>query len=304
MKDSNKSLLEIIESYLRMIKFSHSIFALPFAGIAVIEVLYKYYFKHSVLNWTKEELIIKVIGIIICMVSMRSAAMGFNRIVDREFDAKNPRTSQREIPAGKISLSNAKLFVVIFTIIFIISAFIINPLAGYLSPIVVLVTFGYSYTKRITFLCHFILGFAIGIAPIAVWVALLNKIEIVSLFLGASLMFYIAGFDILYACQDIEFDKKTNLYSIPAKFGIKKAMWIARISHFISLIFLIFFSYYSKLNIIFYITVFMVGILFFIEHYLVRGGRIENIPIAFFHINSIISTILFFGLLLDRIIFT
>ena len=303
MKSKIIQIFSSIESYLRMIKFSHTIFALPFAGIAVVEILYKYYFKNFILNWTLEELILKIIGILLCMISMRSAAMGFNRIVDREFDAKNPRTSNREIPSGKISLKKAKIFVIIFTIIFILSAFLINTLAGFLSPIVVLITFGYSYTKRMTFLCHFILGFAIGLAPSAVWVALLSKIELEALFLSGALMFYIAGFDILYACQDIEFDKKENLYSIPSRFGLNNALWVARISHVLSLIFLILFSDTSNVNRIFYFTIFMVAILFFIEHYLVKGGRIEKIPIAFFNINSIISTILFFGLLLDRMIF-
>jgi 4-hydroxybenzoate polyprenyltransferase len=297
-----KTIFLVIKNYLRMIKFSHTIFALPFAGIAVVEILYQNYFKNPILNWTKQETLIKILGILLCMISMRSAAMGFNRIVDREYDAMNPRTSLREIPSGKISLKNAKIFVVLFSIIFILSAFLINPLAGYLSPIAIAITFGYSYTKRITFLCHFILGFAIGIAPIGVWIALLGKIELPAIFLSGALMFYIAGFDILYACQDIEFDKKTNLYSIPSKYGIDKAMWIARISHFISLIFLLLFSYYNQLNVIFNLTILIVAVLFFLEHYIVRGGRIENIPIAFFNINSIISSVLFFGLLLDRFI--
>ncbi len=297
------SLLVQIENYLKMIKFSHTIFALPFAGVALIEIFYKNYIMNNTLKWTMSEIILKIIGILICMISMRSAAMGFNRIVDRKFDALNPRTSQREIPSGKISLKHAYIFVIIFTIIFIISAFLINSLAGFLSPVAILVTFGYSYTKRITFLSHFILGFAIGIVPIAVWIAILNKIEIESVLLSLSLMFYIAGFDIIYACQDINFDQSMKLYSIPAKFGLIKALLIARLSHIISLISLIFFAILSELKIIFAITILIISILFFIEHYLVKDGKTENIPIAFFNINSIISSVLFFGLLLDRIIF-
>ncbi len=299
---NSKTIFEQIQNYLKMIKFSHTIFALPFAGVALVEIIYKYYINESNLNWKIHELMIKIIGILICMISMRSAAMGFNRIVDRRFDALNPRTSQREIPTGKISLKHAIIFVAIFTIIFILSAFMINPLAGYLSPIAILLTFGYSYTKRITYLSHFILGFAIGIVPMAVWIALLNTIEIESFFLSLCLMFYIAGFDILYACQDIDFDQFMKLYSIPAKFGLVKALWIARFSHFISVISLIIFAILSKLNIIFAITIGIIAILFFIEHYLVKDGKMEKIPIAFFNVNSIISTVLFFGLLLDRIL--
>lgn len=299
----NISIFEQIQNYLKMIKFSHTIFALPFAGIALIEIFYKYFIKESYLNWSLNEAIFKIIGIIICMISMRSAAMGFNRIVDRKFDALNPRTAQREIPSGKISLKHAYIFVLIFTLIFIISAFMINSLAGLLSPIAILVTFGYSYTKRITFFSHFILGFAIGIVPMAVWIALLNKIEIESIFLSLCLMFYIAGFDIIYACQDMDFDQSMKLYSIPAKFGLLKALWIARFSHIVSLVSLIVFAFLSQLNIIFAITIIIIAILFFIEHYLVKDGKTENIPIAFFNINSIISSVLFFGLLLDRFIF-
>lgn len=296
-----KSIFINIQNYLRMIKFSHSIFALPFAAVAVLEVFYWNYFNSQTLQFlTKEEALIKIIGILICMVSMRSAAMGFNRIVDWKFDKENPRTKNREIPSGKIPLKNAKIFTIIFSIIFILSAFIINPLAGYLSPIAILITFSYSYTKRFTYLCHFILGFAIGIAPIAVWIALTNTISLESILLGLILMFYISGFDILYSIMDIDFDRSKNLYSIPSRFGLVFALWIARISHLFSFLFMIFLGILFQLKSIYFLTVGIIGILYFYEHYLVQKN-LKNIPIAFFNINSIISSVLFFGLLLDRV---
>ncbi len=296
-------IIKFTTKYLKMIKFSHTIFALPFAGIALIEIIYKYYLKTKILNWNITELTTKILEIFVCMISLRSAAMGFNRLVDAEFDAKNPRTASREIPTKQISKRSVKIFILLFIIIFVISAFMINPLAGYLSPFVIFITFGYSYTKRFTFSSHYVLGFAIGLAPSAVWIALMNRVEFESLLFSSVLMFYIAGFDILYACMDIEFDKKENLNSIPQRFGLKKALWISRITHLISYLFLILIFFEENLNLIFLATILIVGILLFYEHYLVRGGRIENIPIAFFNVNSIISTILFFGLLLDRLIF-
>ncbi|MCS7205365.1 MAG: putative 4-hydroxybenzoate polyprenyltransferase [Leptospiraceae bacterium] len=302
MKNSH-SLMEILQNYLQMIKFSHTIFALPFAGIALVEILYWNYFKENHLQWSLQDTLIKTFGIIMCMITLRSAAMGFNRIVDRKFDALNPRTSNREIPSGKISLNEAYAFVLISSVLFILFAFLINPIAGFLSPIVVFLTFFYSFTKRFTFLCHYILGFAIGLAPMAVSVALLSKIELYTVLLSLALMFYIAGFDILYACQDYEFDQKMNLHSIPVKLGISKALIVARVNHVLSFLFLLGFYFTRSLNLIFLITILIVGFLFFFEHFLVRGGRLEKIPVAFFHVNSVISSVLFFGLLLDRWLF-
>lgn len=284
-----------------MIKFSHSIFALPFAAVAVLEVFYWNYFKSQTLQFlTIKEILIKIIGILICMVSMRSAAMGFNRIVDWKLDKENLRTKNREIPSGKIPLKSAKIFTLVFSIIFIFSAFIINPTAGYLSPIAIFITFGYSYTKRFTYLCHFILGFAIGIAPIAVWIVLTNTISFESILLGLILMFYISGFDILYSIMDIDFDRSKKLYSIPSRFGLNSALWISRISHFFSFLFMILLGIFFQLKAIYFFSVGGIGILYFYEHYIVQKN-LKNIPIAFFNINSIISTVLFFGLLLDRV---
>ncbi|MFN3604997.1 MAG: UbiA-like polyprenyltransferase [Leptonema sp. (in: bacteria)] len=296
-------LLTTLENYLKMIKFSHSIFALPFAGIAVIEVFYWEYFKNHTLDLlTTKEILIKILGILICMVSLRSAAMGFNRIVDRKFDKENPRTKDREIPSNKISLKNAILFVIIFLVLFVTSAFIINPLAGFLSPIAIFLTFGYSYTKRFTYLCHFVLGFAIGIAPIATWIALTNKISLESIGLGLVLLFYIAGFDILYSLMDIDFDKKNKLFSLPSRFGISISLWIARISHTISFSLMVWLGIAYELNQIYFFSIGIIFILYTTEHYLVHKN-LKNIPIAFFNINSMISTTLFFGLLFDRIYF-
>lgn len=299
-----KTLFQQVRNYLRMIKFSHSLFALPFAGVAVIEILYWHFWKHKTVVWSETEIAGKIAGIVICMVSLRSAAMGFNRIVDSEFDKLNPRTAGREIPKGIIKKKNAWIFVIISALIFVASAFLINPLAGYLSPLAVLVTFFYSYTKRFTYLCHFLLGFAIGLAPVAVSIALISSVTLPVILLSLALMFYIAGFDIIYACQDYEFDKAMKLYSLPSKFGIAAALTVAKWSHVLSFLFLVLFAMISQLNLIFYLTVLAVGMLFIYEHYLVRGGNLQNIPFAFFHVNSTISVVLFTGLLLDRLVYS
>lgn len=297
-----KGIYTTIYNYLTMIKFSHTIFALPFAGIVLIEVFYWNYYKESKLSFSTSEIFYKVVGIIICMISLRSAAMGFNRIVDWKYDKENPRTKQREIPTGKISLRNATIFVLLFTLIFVVSAFFINPLAGFLSPLAILITFGYSYTKRFTYLCHYVLGFAIGLAPIAVWIALTNSVVFEAIMISIALMFYISGFDILYSIMDIDFDRKNGLFSIASYFGVSTSLWIARINHLISFLSMVGLGIIFKLNIIYFVSVMLIFILFFIEHYLVQKN-LKNIPIAFFNINSLVSTILFFGLLLDRIFF-
>lgn len=287
-----------ILDYLKMIKFSHSIFALPFAGIGLIEVI----FVHGI-EWN-HRLLLDAFLVLVCMVSLRSAAMGFNRIADRKIDAENPRTKNREIPAGTIPLSQAWIFTVLFLVLFAVCAYLINPLTGALAPLAIVLVLGYSYTKRFTFLCHFVLGAAIGLAPSAVWIALSGSIEILPVLWSAGLAFYIAGFDILYSCQDREFDKGRNLHSIPVRFGVPASLVIARISHMAALGFFISTIFFTEQPVgPFYIAgIVAAAVLFFFEHYLVRGGRLENIPVAFFNVNAYVSTVLFTGVLFNRIL--
>lgn len=290
-----QKLFRRFSDYLRMIKFSHSLFALPFAGVALVEIIHNH---PDVVNGV--DFLRLLAGIIICMVAMRSAAMGFNRIVDRHFDAANPRTANREIPSGTISLSSAVLFVVLFLLIFVVAAFWIQPLAGWLSPVPIIITLGYSYTKRFTCLCHLILGLALGLVPPAVWVAVTGSISIEPVLWMIGIAFYTAGFDILYASQDVKFDRMAGLHSIPARFGLFRAFWIARSFHLLSFLTFVSIAILAETGIFFAFTLIIVGALFVTQHLLVSGGRLDRIPIAFFHVNAAISTIIFAGLLIDR----
>ncbi len=286
-----------LSDYLRMIKFSHSLFALPFAGVALVQLLY---YDPSVLE--RSDFLKLLAGIVICMVAMRSAAMGFNRIVDRRFDAANPRTANREIPSGTISLSSAVFFVVLFLAIFVAAAFWIQPLAGWLSPIPIIVTLGYSFTKRFTYLCHLVLGLALGLVPPAVWVAVAGTITIEPVLWMLGVAFYTAGFDILYASQDLEFDRTAGLRSVPARFGLSKAFWIARSFHLLSFLTFVSVALLAGTGWFFAFTLAVVGGLFVFQHVLVGNGRLDRIPIAFFNVNAAISAVIFIGLLVDRFI--
>jgi 4-hydroxybenzoate polyprenyltransferase len=272
----------------RMIKFSHTVFALPFALSSVIIASRDHGFSLWRLCW-----------IVIAMVGARSAAMGFNRIADSGIDAANPRTSVREIPKGEISVSSAYLFVLASSAVFVMSAAMLGKLCFYLSFPVLAVLLGYSYTKRFTLFCHFYLGLAISLAPSGAWVAMTGSFSWVPLLLSLALMTHIAGFDILYACQDYEFDSKEGLHSIPARLGIKKALDISAYVHIASFVFFILIGVSAGLGIIYYISAIIIGILLVIEHRLVNPDDLSKVNIAFFHINSVISVVLFAGISFD-----
>jgi 4-hydroxybenzoate polyprenyltransferase len=274
--------------YGRMIKFSHTIFALPFALSAMILAWQEYDFKFSAL-----------ILILIAMVAARSAAMGFNRIADAEIDKKNPRTAIREIPSGILKRSEAVIFVVLSSAVFILAALLLGKICFILSLPVLAFLMLYSFTKRFTKYCHIFLGCAIGIAPVGAWVAITNSLSVDIIFLSLALMTYIAGFDILYSCQDIEFDKTHGLFSFPAQFGAKKAMFIARILHFVTILCLLVMQYLFNMHSVFYIFLVLISILLIIEHMLVRPDNLKHINIAFFHMNSLISITLLAGIIIE-----
>lgn len=284
---------ETVFNFGKLVKFSHTLFALPFALLSVILALSESPFSSS-------ELIKRIISILICMVSARNAAMGFNRLVDEKFDKLNPRTSSRELPSQKISQEAVQLFTLLFSLVFLISCFWIDIKIFLLGiPTLGLILF-YSYTKRFTYLCHYILGLGIGIAPVGAWLVLKDTIEMTPIFFFLGLMFHIAGFDILYATQDYEFDKKNGLHSIPVRFGISKALWISRFTHLLSIIFLSLPYFYSNLGNIYLGFIFIIAILFITEHSLVTPTNLTKVPIAFFHINISISLVLFLGVLIDK----
>lgn len=277
--------------YGRMIKFSHTIFALPFALSAIVMAWRDHTPGYSDLFW-----------ILVAMVGARSAAMGFNRIVDAAIDARNDRTSIREIPAGLLSKKEAVFFVIISSVLFVFSAAMLSPLCFYFSFPVLFFLMFYSYTKRFTRYCHLFLGFAISLAPIGAWVAITGIFSWGVFFLSLGLMTYIAGFDILYACQDIEFDKKEGLHSLPSLLGAKKAMTISSILH-VGTLFCLFLMYYTfEMHSVFLVFLILIAILLLVEHKLVKADNLDHINIAFFHMNSIISVLLFLGVLTQELL--
>jgi len=291
MKTSITKIINQVQIFGKMVKFSHTIFALPFAMSSFVLSLREVQFKWISLFW-----------ILIAMVGARSSAMGFNRIIDSEYDLLNPRTNNREIPQNKISKIEAFFFVIIFSIIFIISSAMISKICFILSfPVLFLLLF-YSYAKRFTNYCHIYLGFVISLAPLGTWIAMTGKFSFSIVLLSLALMTYIAGFDILYACLDIDFDKNHGLYSIPVKFGLINAMRISSLLHILSFIFFIIMYFVFDMSFIYLISIFIIGTLYIWEHKLVDPKHLDKIDFAFYNINAIISVILFLGILADEIL--
>jgi len=274
--------------YGRMIKFSHTVFALPFAMSAAL-LAYK----------THPFGIREISLILLAMVGARSAAMGVNRLVDARIDQKNPRTANREIPSGKLSRRSALIFISISSFLYFTASYLLGELPFILSLPVLLLLFLYSWTKHFTWLCHLYLGFVISLSPAGTYIALTGTLIWPVVFLSAALMTYIAGFDILYACQDFEFDKKEGLFSVPVRYGVNKALTMSSLAHLAS--FLLFLCVYTKsdLGYVFLGTICLIGILYILEHQLINARDLKHINIAFFHVNSAVSMVLFCGIVLD-----
>jgi len=272
--------------YLQMIKFSHTVFALPFALASLVLV-------HRIAPLT----LYTVFWIIMAMVGGRSAAMGFNRIADAGIDGKNPRTAARALPSGSISLREAFAFTVLSSMLFIVSSAMLSWLCFWLSLPVLLVFFLYSYTKRFTWFSHMILGFAISLVPMAVWVAVTGTFSGNIAVLCLVLLSYIAGFDILYACQDTDFDRKEHLYSVPAVFGVRTALVVSSLLHVVSFLSLVSLYWLFSLSPVFLVFAVIIALLFVIEHKLVKPDDLTRVHIAFYHINSVISVLLFIAIL-------
>jgi 4-hydroxybenzoate polyprenyltransferase len=271
-----------LKTTLEMIKFEHTLFALPFAFLGAILA------ADGLPTWWQ------ILWITVAMFGARSAAMTFNRIIDRKFDAENPRTANRELPSGKLSLSFAWSFFIASVVLFEIAAYSLNWLTFVLSPVALLSVLGYSYAKRFTSLAHLILGWSLAISPTAAWIAVRGAIDSeVPLLLSLLVMMWTAGFDVLYACQDFEFDKKAGLRSIPARFGIKNSLWIARIFHLQAFIVLVLLYLVSELNWLALVGVFAVGALMIYQHTLVKPNDLSRMNAAFFTTNAFVSVILF-----------
>ena len=270
-----------MKQYLSLIKFSHSIFAMPFALIGFFLAIKSYEFE-----W------ITLLYIILCMLFARSSAMAFNRYIDRDSDKKNPRTSKiREIPSGEIKARSALIFVIINSLLFIVTTFMINKLCFYLSPIALLLILGYSYTKRFTSLCHIILGISLSLAPIGAYLAVSNSFDITPILFAIVVIFWVSGFDIIYSLQDQSFDKTENLYSIPVIFGSKKSLIISKILHLISISILYYIGVYENYNEYYWIGFLIFSIMIIYQHTLVRYNDLSKINLAFFTTNGIASII-------------
>ena len=283
-----------LADYLSLVKFSHSIFALPFAlmsawlaagGLPPLETL----------GW-----------IVFCCVAARTAAMGFNRWADRAIDARNPRTAGREIPSGKLKAGHVALLVLVSSAAFVGGAFALNPLAGKLSFPVLVVLLGYSLVKRFSFLAHVALGVALGLAPLGAWVAVRGEIgDDVGpvLCLAVAVVTWVAGFDLIYACQDVDFDRDEGLHSIPSRFGIATALRVSSALHVATIALLVAFWAWAGLGSIYAISVGAAAALLVYEHRLVKPDDLSRVDMAFFTLNGWMGVALFVGLALDLAFF-
>ena len=279
--------LNNIKNYVSLVKFEHTVFALPFACIG----FFLGYYENADLEFDA----ILFIKMLLCMVFARNAAMGFNRYADRKIDAKNPRTAQRAIPAKIISQKAALIFVVANCILFCITAFFINNLTFYLSPIALLVVLIYSYTKRFTSICHFVLGVALAIAPSGAYIAVCGNLNTTPLLISAIVLLWTAGFDIIYALQDKDFDTNQSLKSIPVALGLKKAMLLSLFVHVATIILLAIVYFCNNFG-VFYIFGFIIfSAMLVYQHLIITPSDLRKINVAFFTTNGIASII--FGIL-------
>lgn len=278
------------KNYLSLVKFSHTIFAMPFALIGFVLGVIK---SESILNsapWY-ERYGLKFLLVIICMVTARSAAMGFNRYLDRGFDAKNPRTAIREIPKGIISANSALLFVIINCLVFVIATFFINSICFYLSTVALFVILFYSYTKRFTALCHVVLGIGLSLAPIGSYLAVTGQFALLPILFSLAVVFWVSGFDVIFALQDVEFDQSQQLYSIPAVFGIKKGLTISAILHIISAACVVAAGFLGNFGWLYWLGVLVfIGMLVY-QHSIVKPTDLSKVNIAFMTANGIASVV-------------
>ncbi|AIQ36863.1 MULTISPECIES: UbiA-like polyprenyltransferase [Paenibacillus] len=280
--------------FLQMIKFEHTVFALPFAFMGAL--LGSVVMNDSLPSWSQ-------IGwIIIAMFGARSAAMGLNRLIDRISDAKNPRTAGRAIPAGLLKIGEVVIFIGISFFLLFWAAFKLNPLSAKLLPIAVFFLVIYSFTKRFTWACHLILGLTIALAPLGGWVAVTGSVNWTSMVFYFTIVFWTAGFDVIYSCQDVEFDIKEGLNSIPVRFGVQGALVIARVFHiltaigFVSLLFLTDLSWWYVAGMI------LAYIILFYEHYIVSPSDLSRLQTAFFTMNGVLSIVVFSFTLIDLVV--
>ena len=290
------SATETARNWASMVKLSHTIFALPFAlasaamaaaaagGITVGQIVW----------------------ILVAMFAARNAAMSFNRLADVDIDRENPRTRERELPSGRLSRAAVIAVTLVLVALFVFAAFQLNRLCGLLSPVALAIVFGYSFTKRFTWACHLVLGLALAIAPVGAWVAVTGSFSSTAWLLGLAVGLWVAGFDVVYACQDFDHDREVGLFSIPSKFGLAGALWIARALHVAALATLAAVGVVAELHPIYAFGWLAIAGLLVWEHRLVRVGDLSRVSMAFFNANGMISVAYFLtvlaALLLPRLV--
>ena len=325
-----------VKSYLSLIKFSHTIFAMPFALIGFFLGLFTFVRsryndgqlnlnKSISLNWdfesgnlpfTKNSLAGKLVTyeadliavggylllIILCMIFARSAAMAFNRYLDRNIDAKNPRSAMREIPKGIITAKNALAFTIFSSLLFVACTFFINRICFYLSPVALAVVLGYSYTKRFTPLCHLILGLGLSLAPIGAYLAVTGQFAFLPILFSIAVIFWVSGFDIIYALQDEEFDKSQQLYSIPAWLGKAKALRVSEFLHLLSTAAIVFAGYYGNFGWLYWIGIAIFVLMLGYQHSIIKPNDLRRVNLAFMIANGIASVVFAIFVILDLFI--
>ena len=286
----NKKEINLMNKYFSLVLFAHTVFAMPFAIIG---------FFLAITTTTYEFDWFKLFLMLLCMVFARNAAMAFNRYLDRNIDAQNPRTAIRDIPSGRISSKQALLFTIVNSILFILTTFLINKLCFYLSPVALTVVLGYSYTKRFTPLCHLILGLGLALAPIGAYLVVTGEFAMLPIYFSLAVLCWVSGFDIIYALQDEEFDRQNNLNSIPAWLGKKNALRVSSFLHLLTVVFVTLPYFNTDLS-----WFYLAGVLFFIllliyQHKLVKPDDLSKVDRAFFTTNGIASVVFAIFFLLD-----
>jgi 4-hydroxybenzoate polyprenyltransferase len=271
-----------MKNYLSLIKFSHTVFALPFAVIGYFLALEK----------TSNTFNLKLfLLMLICMVTARSAAMAFNRYIDRDIDIKNPRTKNREIPAGIVSANSALIFVILNSLLFITTTYFINTLCFYLSPVALLIVLSYSYMKRFTALCHFVLGLGLSLAPIGAYLVITGEFALTPIWFSITVLTWVSGFDIIYSLQDEEFDKSLSLHSVPAYMGVRNSLKLSSILHIISALFIIIPGIQENYGIWYWVGTSIYIAMLVYQHRLVKPNDLSKVNIAFMTTNGIASVV-------------
>lgn len=282
------SVLKKISNYFSLVKFSHTIFAMPFALIGFTLGVSDSWHKGVGTNVFGWALFLKMI---LSMVSARSAAMSFNRFLDRRFDALNPRTAKREIPAGVISPANALTFTILSSLVFLVVCATINKLCFLLSFVALFVVLFYSYTKRFTALCHLVLGVGLALAPIGAYLTVTGHFELVPVLFSFSVLTWVAGFDIIYALQDEQFDREQQLHSIPAMLGAKKALFVSVLLHLFSVIFIVSAGYLAHFGVYYWVGAALYIAALIYQHKLVKPGDLSKVNVAFANTNGLASVV-------------